>query len=241
MAREHFAQGPLTHLIFIHPAPAGCQRRAQVGERDREGVLTLVEELGRMEDLGGRARRVPVERAHGRPRPALPELVREGEAVGVGEEQEVLDEPRGAVEDGSDGLRRDQLLDSGEVRDQRFARQELIALAAGRADEAVEGDLAILEGVDQLVHERGLLLLRGEPVGEHHDLAHRVVVSRRLLLHEVEEEGAQVEVGRGEPPGDHRFLLGLDLGRGVFAVQLLVEEAPRLAPGADHDGRRRAR
>src|SRR5215472_18681635 len=142
------------------------------------------------------------------------------------EEEEIPHELRGLGDDGAARVARDQALSRRKIGqaadvdalrleeevegeghrlalDESLPREETIALTGIRRDEAVDGQLAILEGMHQLVHESGALLIRGKPVAHHHDLAKRIVVRRDLLLEEVEEEALQIVVGGQHAPRHH--------------------------------------
>ena len=104
-------------------------------------------------------------------------------------------------------------------------------------DEGVDGQLAVLEGVHQLVHEGGALLLPGQPVAHHHDLAERIVVGGDLLLEQIEKETLEIVVRGQHPPRDHALALRLELVLGVAPVDLPLDEAPIVRARAHEDGR----
>src|SRR5215475_12376970 len=113
-----------------------------------------------------------------------------------------------------------------------------IPLAGIGRDEAVDGQLAVLESVHQLVREGGALLIGGEPVAHHHDLADGIVVGRDLLLEEIKEETLEIVVGRQYAPRHHALALALELVLGVAPLDLLLDEAPVVRARAHEDGRR---
>jgi len=162
-----------------------------------------------------------------------PELVHETDAVRVGERQHGPHEPGGPREDRAGRRGHDRPLEGQDVRkvrevlslapereverqrdrlsfDQSLPREGLIALSRRPGQEAVEVDLPVLEGVDQLVREGLPLLIGREPVGEHHHLADRVVVGRGLLEDEIGQEAAEIEVQRNETPGNQRAPLRIE-------------------------------
>ena len=264
MQPDHRAQPEFAHFVVGHERPARKQRR-EAGKG--EGYRILAERaktLGRVHDLRGGARRIAVEGAHGRPGMRLAELIGEADALEIGEEQEVAKELGRLGDHGSARARGDEPLRVGQIRehgdvhvldleqevdgqghrlafDERLAGEELVAPPRVGRDEAVESDLAVLESVHQLVDESRALLLGGQPVAHHHDLGAGVVVRGDLLLHQIEEERAQIIVRRDQPPRDQRLALGLDAGGGVAPVHLLLHEPAIVLAGAEQHGRRMAR
>ena len=99
--------------------------------------------------------------------------------------------------------------------DEGLAREEPIAVTGFGGDEGVDGQLAVLQGVHQLVHEGGALLLPGQPVAHHHDLAERIVVGGDLLLEQIEKETLEIVVRGQHSPRDHALALRLELVLGV--------------------------
>jgi hypothetical protein len=215
-----------------------------------------------VEDLRGGSRRIRVDRAHGRPRPAFPELVDEAEPFHVGKEEEISHELRRLVDDGTARTGGDQALGHREIGqaadvgglgleheiegqghrlalDEGLAREEAIAVTGFGGDEGVDGQLAVLQGVHQLVHEGGALLLPGQPVAHHHDLAEWIVVGGDLLLEQIEKETLEIVVRGQHPPRDHALALRLELVLGVAPVDLLLDEAPIVRARAHEDGRGR--
>ncbi len=264
MQPDHRAHPELAHLVLGHEHPARKEPR-EVGKGDGHGIFAeRAKTLGRVHDLRGGAGRIAVEGAHGRPGMSLAELIGEPDALEIREEQEVAKELGRLGDHWSARARGNEPLGIGQVRehgdvhvlgleqevdgqghrlalDERLAGEELIAPPRVGRDEAVESDLAILESVHQLVDEGRALLLGGQPVAHHHDLGAGVIVRGDLLLHQIEEERAQIIVRRDQPPRDQRLALGLDAGGGVAPVHLLLHEPAIVLAGAEEHGRRMAR
>ena len=99
--------------------------------------------------------------------------------------------------------------------------------------EFVQVEVLVLKRVRQLVREHQLLHLRGNPVGNQHGLAPRVVDARCLLREKGDEEFLQVKVARHQAEGfEHRLLLA-DFARRVFLLQVLGEVIPDLSAVED--------
>src|SRR5262249_12738231 len=114
MEGEDGAQGELAQIILRDVAHAG-EEGGEIGNRHGQRILARVQILLGMEDLRGRTRRIAIDRAHGRPRLPLPELVDEAETFDVGKKQKVPHELRRLADDGTTGIFRDQSLGRREI------------------------------------------------------------------------------------------------------------------------------
>src|SRR5262249_57008503 len=129
--------------LVLEDAPGAAERWAEVRERDCDRVLPAVEVALRVEDLRRGARGIGVEPRQLGPAVPSPELMDEAEALGVGERQELPEEPRGPAEHRPGRGGQDRPLDGHDVRE----LAEVAGLAVERPVEGERDGLALDQGL----------------------------------------------------------------------------------------------
>jgi hypothetical protein len=159
------------------------------------------------------------------------ERLKPEEKRGAAERRELLDlRPHSLLYEGAERRqirersRLNHLLDHSGSRvalHQRLPRVACIFIVAHGAQELLEVEILILEGMREFVCQNHLLHVRSDPAGDKHCLRTRIIKAGCLLGIERNEEIRQIEFRRDQAKSFQDGFLLMDLPRTVLRVQAL--------------------